>query len=141
MVSFETSDLKKIGLGLIGFGVIFTLIGLVLFFDKGFLAMGNILVFCGVVLTVGPKSALQFFIKPLNLKGSFFLIVGFFLVVMGWPIVGMIVETYGFVFLLSGFSQKIAIFARKVPILGPMLREYSYKPSYFGRQRGKRVPV
>ncbi|KAF3323259.1 Got1/Sft2-like vescicle transport protein family isoform 4 [Carex littledalei] len=43
MVSFEMNDMKKIGLGLTGFGVFFSFLGIIFLFDKGFLAMGNAL--------------------------------------------------------------------------------------------------
>ncbi|KAI8028166.1 Vesicle transport protein GOT1 [Camellia lanceoleosa] len=110
MVSFEASDMKKIGLGLTGFGIIFTFVGILLFFDKGFLAMGNILFLSGVTLTIGVKSTLQFFMKPelqgfdppsSSLAGSVSFGVGFFFVLIGWPMIGMIVETYGFIVLFS----------------------------------------
>ncbi|WOL13563.1 hypothetical protein Cni_G22333 [Canna indica] len=42
MVSFEMNDRKKIGLGLTGFGVFFSFLGIIFFFDKGLLAMGNV---------------------------------------------------------------------------------------------------
>ncbi|PSS26416.1 Vesicle transport protein [Actinidia chinensis var. chinensis] len=74
MASFEAIDMKKIGLGLTGFGVVFTVIGIFLLFDKGFIAMGN---------------------------GSVSFGVGFFFVLIGWPMIGMIVETYGFIVLFS----------------------------------------
>lgn len=32
----------EIGLGLTGFGVLFSLLGIIMLFDKGFLAMGNV---------------------------------------------------------------------------------------------------
>jgi hypothetical protein len=33
----------EIGLGLTGFGVLFSLLGIIMLFDKGFLAMGNVI--------------------------------------------------------------------------------------------------
>ncbi|KNA03806.1 hypothetical protein SOVF_205630 isoform B [Spinacia oleracea] len=41
MVSFEMNDRKKIGLGLTGFCVFFTFLGVVFLFDKALLAMGK----------------------------------------------------------------------------------------------------
>jgi len=61
MVSFEMNDRKKIGIGLTGFGVLFSFLGVIFFFDKGLLAMGNILFLSGLALTIGVKSTLQFF--------------------------------------------------------------------------------
>jgi hypothetical protein len=42
MASLEMNDLKKIGLGLTGFGVFFTFLGVIFVFDKGLIAMGNV---------------------------------------------------------------------------------------------------
>ena len=90
--------------------------------------MNQILFLSGVMLTIGLKSSMQFFMKRSNFKVSFvlhfylqlarlfqFLFTtlclvmfvqgtisfgsGFFLLVVGWPIVGMILEAYGFIVL------------------------------------------
>jgi hypothetical protein len=58
----------EIGIGLTGFGVLFTFLGIIFFFDKGLLAMGNILFVAGVMLTIGMKSTVSFFLKPRNYK-------------------------------------------------------------------------
>ncbi|KAK6933483.1 Vesicle transport protein, Got1/SFT2-like [Dillenia turbinata] len=79
MVSFEMNDRKKIGIGLTGFGIFFSFLGILFLFDKGLLAMGNILFLSGVTLTIGLKSTIQFFMKPQNYKGTISFGVGFFL--------------------------------------------------------------
>ncbi|KAL6656894.1 hypothetical protein ACP70R_004674 [Stipagrostis hirtigluma subsp. patula] len=99
MVSFEMNDRKKIGLGLTGFGLLFSFLGIIMLFDKGFLAMGNILFVSGVLLTIGLKPTMQFFTKPKNHKGSISFGIGFLLVLIGWPALGMMVESYGFIML------------------------------------------
>ncbi|KAL8546613.1 hypothetical protein ACS0TY_006364 [Phlomoides rotata] len=104
MVSFEMNDRKKVGLGLAGFGVFFSFWGIIFFFDKGLLAIGNILFLSGVTLSIGLAPSVQFFMKRSNFKGTVSYGVGFFLVIIGWPIIGMIVETYGF-FLLFRFGS------------------------------------
>ncbi|WRX30002.1 Vesicle transport protein, partial [Theobroma cacao] len=58
----------EIGLGLTGFGIFFSFLGIIFFFDKGLLAMGNILFISGVTLTIGLKSTMQFFMKRQNFK-------------------------------------------------------------------------
>ncbi|KAK9043713.1 hypothetical protein V6N11_072047 [Hibiscus sabdariffa] len=103
------SDRKKIGLGLTAFGVFFSFLGIIFFFDKGLLAMGNILFISGVTLTIGLKSTMQFFMKRQNFKGTISFFVGFFFVVIGWPILGMILEAYGFIVLFSGFWPTLAV--------------------------------
>ncbi|KAL6191437.1 hypothetical protein ACLB2K_037828 [Fragaria x ananassa] len=140
MVSFEMNDRKKIGLGLTGFGIFFSFLGMVFFFDEGLLAMGNILFFSGVTLTIGFKSTMQFFMKRQNFKGSISFGVGFFFVLIGWPIVGMLLEAYGFVVLFSGFWPTLAVFLQKIPILGWVFQQ-PYVRSFFDRYRGRRVPV
>ncbi|CAN8257437.1 unnamed protein product [Cochlearia groenlandica] len=140
MMSFEMNDRKKIGLGLTGFGAFFTFLGIVFVFDKGLLAMGNILFISGVSLTIGLKSTMQFFMKRQNYKGTISFGIGFFFVVVGWPIIGMMMETYGFFVLFSGFWPTLAVFAQKIPVLGWIIQQ-PYIRSFFDKYRGKRVPV
>ncbi|KAL6519661.1 hypothetical protein OROHE_017351 [Orobanche hederae] len=123
MMSFEMNDRKKIGLGLTGFGIFFSILGIIFFFDKGLLAMGNILFLSGVTLTIGLKSSMQFFMKRSNYKGSISFGIGFFLVIIGWPIIGMILEAYGFVVLFSGFWPTLAVFLQKIPVLGLLFQQ------------------
>ncbi|KAL3567534.1 hypothetical protein D5086_030185 [Populus alba] len=139
-VSSSVPDLPEIGLGLTGFGIFFSFLGIVFFFDKGFLAMGNILFISGVSLTIGPKSTMQFFMKRQNFKGTISFGAGFFFVVIGWPVIGMILESYGFIVLFSGFWPTLAVFIQKIPILGWVFQQ-PFVRSFFDRNRGKRVPV
>lgn len=140
MVSFEMSELKKIGLGLSGFGVLFSFLGIIMLFDKGFLAIGNILFVSGVSLTIGPKSTVQFFTKPKNHKGSIAFGIGFFLVLIGWPFFGMLAEAYGFVKLFRGFWPTAAVYLQKSPTFG-WIFHHPLVTSLITRFRGRRVPV
>uniref|UniRef100_A0A7N0RD07 Vesicle transport protein GOT1B n=1 Tax=Kalanchoe fedtschenkoi TaxID=63787 RepID=A0A7N0RD07_KALFE len=140
MITFEMNDRKKIGLGLTTCGVVFSTLGIMFFFDKGLIAMGNILFFSGLTLTIGVTSTLRFLIKPRNLKGSTSFGVGFFLVIIGWPILGMILEAYGFVVLFRGFWPTLSVFLPQVPVLGWLIR-LPYIKSFFDQNSSKRVPV
>ncbi|XP_075493761.1 vesicle transport protein GOT1-like [Primulina tabacum] len=140
MMSFEMNDRKKIGLGLTGFGVFFSFLGIIFFFDKGLLAMGNILFMSGVALTIGLKSSMQFFLRSSNFKGSVSFGVGFFLVIIGWPVLGMIIESYGFIVLFSGFWPTVAVFLQKIPVIGWLFQQ-PFVRTLIERYRGKRVPV
>ncbi|XP_019096293.1 PREDICTED: glutathione S-transferase F11 isoform X1 [Camelina sativa] len=122
MASLEMNDLKKIGLGLTGFGVFFTFLGVIFVFGKGLIAMGNILFLAGVTLTIGIHPAIQFFTTGQNFKISFGL--GFFLyVVFGWPIFGLLLESCGFLVLFSGFCPTLAVFLQRIPLLGWLFQQ------------------
>ncbi|XP_039039610.1 vesicle transport protein GOT1-like [Hibiscus syriacus] len=121
-------------------GVLFSFFGIIFFFDKGLLAMGNILFISGVTLIIGLKSTMQFFMKRQNFKGTISFLVGFFFVIIGWPILGMILEAYGFIVLFSGFWRTLAVFIQRIPFLGWIFQQ-SYIRSWLDRNQGKRVPV
>jgi len=140
MVSFEMNDRKKIGIGLTGFGVLFSFLGVIFFFDKGLLAMGNILFLSGLALTIGVKSTLQFFMKRQNYKGTISFIIGFLLVLVGWALFGMILEAYGFIVLFSGFWPTVVVFLQRIPVIGWIFQQ-PFLVSLFTRSRQRRVPV
>eukprot|EP00252_Welwitschia_mirabilis_P026484 TRINITY_DN8706_c0_g2_i2.p1 TRINITY_DN8706_c0_g2~~TRINITY_DN8706_c0_g2_i2.p1 ORF type:complete len:141 (-),score=16.84 TRINITY_DN8706_c0_g2_i2:252-674(-) len=140
MVSFDMNDRKKIGIGLTGFGVFFSFLGVIFLFDKGLLAMGNILFLSGLALTIGVKSTLQFFMKRQNYKGSAAFVVGFFLILIGWSLFGMILEAYGFIVLFSGFLPTVLVFLQRIPVIGWLFQQPSLV-SLFSRSRQRRVPV
>ncbi|KAK1304675.1 hypothetical protein QJS10_CPA01g02865 [Acorus calamus] len=140
MVSFEMNDRKKIGLGLTGFGILFSFLGIIFLFDKGLLAMGNILFLSGVMLTIGLKSTMQFFMNRRHYKGTISFGFGFFLVLVGWPVFGMILEAYGFIVLFSGFWPTLAVFLQRIPILGWVFQQ-PFVTSFLDRYRPRRVPV
>mmetsp|Transcript_3533 Transcript_3533/g.8813 ORF Transcript_3533/g.8813 Transcript_3533/m.8813 type:complete len:137 (-) Transcript_3533:959-1369(-) len=114
-------DRRKIGLGLTGFGVFFLFLGTILFFDRGLLAMGNLLFVSGVTMIIGPKATLRFFTRKRNRRGSIAFFVGFCFVLYGWAMVGLIVEMYGIVSLFAGFLPTILIFLKRFPVLGRFL--------------------
>ncbi|KAH8967256.1 hypothetical protein BDL97_03G068000 [Sphagnum fallax] len=88
----------EIGIGLTGLGVLFSFLGIILFFDKGLLPMGNILFIARVTYNCLEVN-LSFFLKRHNYKGSISFAVGFCLVLWGWAVVGMLVQAYGFIVL------------------------------------------
>jgi len=129
-------DWQKIGVGLTGFGVFFTFLGVLMLFDKGLLAVGNLLFLSGVTLVIGARNTFSFFFQQHKIKGSSCFFGGIFLVLIGWPIIGMIVEAFGFVNLFGDFFPVII---RRLPILAQLLnftglREYIDK-------KEKRLPL
>ncbi|XP_031569560.1 vesicle transport protein GOT1B-like [Actinia tenebrosa] len=115
------TDLQKIGIGVTGFGMFFLFFGVVLFFDKGLLAIGNILFISGLALVIGLERTFRFFFQKHKLRASSCFLGGILVVLFGWPLIGMIIETYGFVLLFSGFFPVVVNFLRRVPIIGNIL--------------------
>ncbi|XVE81107.1 hypothetical protein DITRI_Ditri15bG0036500 [Diplodiscus trichospermus] len=97
---YEITEQKKIGLGLIGFGIFFTFLGVILFFDRGLLALGNL------------------FINRKNYKGSASFLLGLFFLFVRWPIVGIILEIYGCIVLFGGFWPSVSAFLCQIPVFG-----------------------
>jgi Flp pilus assembly protein protease CpaA len=90
--SMPLDDNKKLGTGLLVLGFIFLLLGVVLFFDAGLLAIGDVLFLSGITLTIGPRRTMVFFFKRKQLRGNVFFFGGIFLVLFRWAFVGMILQ-------------------------------------------------
>lgn len=114
-------DLRKIGIGLTAFGVAFTGLGVLFLFEKGLLAMGNVLFLAGVTLIIGPSRSVRFFFQKKKAKGSLFFFVGMFLVLIGWPVVGVGFELFGFFALFGDFVPVVISFCRRMPVVGNLL--------------------
>jgi len=95
-------------------------------FDKGLLAVGNLLFLSGVTLVIGARNTFSFFFQQHKIKGSSCFFGGIFLVLIGWPVIGILVEAFGFINLFGDFFPVIV---RRLPILAQLLnftglREY-----------------
>lgn len=117
----QVTDFQKIGVGLAGFGVAFLFLGILFFFDKGLLAIGNILFLAGLAFVIGLERTFRFFFQRHKLKATGFFMGGIFVVLLGWPVIGMVLETYGFFLLFSGFFPVAINFLRRVPVIGTIL--------------------
>ncbi|XP_022238615.1 vesicle transport protein GOT1B-like isoform X1 [Limulus polyphemus] len=117
----EITDFQKIGIGLTGFGVAFLFLGVIFVFNKGLLAIGNILFLSGIAFVIGYERTFRFFFQQHKLKGTVAFFGGIFLVLFGWPLVGILIETYGFILLFSGFFPVALNFLQRIPVLGALL--------------------
>lgn len=136
MMAYEISEIKKIGIGLVGFGILFSFFGVILFFDRGLLALGNIFFLTGIGLLLGWQSMWQLFTKKANIKGSVPFFLGLFLLFVRWPVAGIIMELYGSFVLFSGYGPPIQAFLYQIPVIGWILQ---YPFQLFGQFRRKRA--
>lgn len=97
------TELQKLGVGLVGFGIFFLLFGILLYCDFVLLAFGNILFLSGLTLITGLRRTAHFFFQRHKLRGSLFFLGGVSLVLCRWPVIGMLAESYGFVLLFRSF--------------------------------------
>ncbi|THD28578.1 Vesicle transport protein GOT1B [Fasciola hepatica] len=115
------SDVKKIGVGLVGFGVLFLFLGVLLLFDSALLALGNVLLLAGLGCIIGIKGTYSFFFKSTSYRGALFFLTGLCVVFFGYPVIGMLLETYGLFNLLRTFMPVIIKFLYGVPLIGWIL--------------------
>nr|XP_055046515.1 spexin prohormone 1 isoform X1 [Misgurnus anguillicaudatus] len=115
------TDSQKIGIGLTGFGVFFIFFGMILFFDKALLAIGNIFFVIGLSFVIGLERTFKFFFQKHKMKATTFFLGGVIVVLIGWPIVGVALESYGFFLLFRGFIPVVIGFFRRIPVLGYLL--------------------
>lgn len=102
-------------------GVGFFLVGILTFFDRALLALGNILFLIGVVLIIGLHKTTIFFTRPTKRRGSLCFITGILLILMRWTFVGFVVETIGIFGLFGDFFGVVVQFLRSLPVIGPIL--------------------
>lgn len=93
----------EIGVAFCSGGGFFFVFGLILFFDRALLAMGNILFLIGITLLLGPQRTFVFFARRNKWKGTLAFWAGVLLILMRWPLIGFAVEMFG-IFVLFGVS-------------------------------------
>ena len=120
----------------------FLFLGMLLLFDKGLLAVGNvgispfqvvcilfhystlslqILFLSGLAFVIGLERTFRFFFQYHKIKGSSAFFGGIVVVLLGYPLIGMIIEAYGFIVLFSGFFPVAVNFLRRIPVIGTIL--------------------
>ena len=106
------TDIQKIGVGLVAFGLKFLFLGVLFLFNKGLLAIGNILFLSGLACLIGHKRTFRFFFQWHKVKGSGAFFGGILIVLLGWPLTGMCVQLYGFLILFRGYFSLAISFLR-----------------------------
>jgi hypothetical protein len=112
----------EIGVAFCSGGGLFLFAGILMFFDRSMLAMGNILFLIGLTLIIGPQKTFVFFARRNKWKGTAAFSVGITLILLRWPLTGFLVETYGIFVLFGDFFATIASFAGNIPVVGPYVQ-------------------
>lgn len=112
---------KEIGVAFCSGGGFFLLGGVLLFFDRAMLAMGNILFLIGLTLIIGLQKTFAFFARRQKLRGTAAFAAGIALILLRWAFVGFVVELYGIFVLFGDFFATIAGFLYGIPYVGPYI--------------------
>lgn len=121
MPTMWLSDTQKIGVAFCSGGGLFLIGGVMMFFDRAMLAMGNILFLIGLTLIIGTTKTIAFFARSKQWKGTLAFTVGIGLILMRWAFIGFVIELYGILVLFGDFFATIAGFARAIPVVGPYI--------------------
>eukprot|EP00747_Dinoflagellata_sp_TGD_P164582 gnl/TRDRNA2_/TRDRNA2_184706_c0_seq1.p1 gnl/TRDRNA2_/TRDRNA2_184706_c0~~gnl/TRDRNA2_/TRDRNA2_184706_c0_seq1.p1 ORF type:complete len:139 (+),score=24.73 gnl/TRDRNA2_/TRDRNA2_184706_c0_seq1:96-512(+) len=100
-------DNKKIGIGLCGIGVFCIFLGVMLFFDRTLLGLGNVAFLMGLCILLGISKSVRFFVRKEKFKGSSAYFAGIGLIIFGWPFCGFVLEIYGIWKLFAAFLPKV----------------------------------
>jgi len=116
-------DNTRIGVLMVGLGLLFLFLGILLFFDSGLLAIGNILFLSGIPFIIGFKQTLRFFDprRKGKARGVIFFFFGIFLVLSRWAFTGIIIEIIGMIQMFATFLPLVVSFLRDIPYIGPLL--------------------
>ena len=111
------NDRNKIGVGLLGFGALFFIIGILLLFDRALLVMSNILILMAILILMNPKGFYSFAIQKEKIQGTIAFFLGIILVLFKLPIPGIVCEVCGAYWLFGGFLPLLFKLLLKIPYI------------------------
>ncbi|ODV78735.1 Golgi transport [Suhomyces tanzawaensis NRRL Y-17324] len=123
------SERQKFGVGFTAGGLAFFVLGIMTFFDSGFLALGNILFIIGLILIIGPQRTVTFFTRPTKIRGTLCFGLGIALILMKRSFIGFILESMGILGLFGDFFGTIVTFLRSIPYIGDLLNHPAIAPA------------
>ena len=111
----------EVGLIVSGFGVLFLAMGVGLLFDAALLALGNVLLSVGFMITIGLQNIASLITNLSRLPGTICFILGMYMVITGWARIGIIIEFIGIITLFINFFPFVFWFIEWIPFIGPIL--------------------
>lgn len=112
---------RRVGAALLLSGLVVTMLGVSLFFNKTLMRLGNLLFIGGVPMMIGPSRTIAYFVKPEKFRATACLCVGIFLVLVGSPVFGIALEIFGLLNLFGNMFPLILAMAKQLPFIGPIL--------------------
>lgn len=126
--------------------MVFTIMGVSLFFNKSLMRLGNLMFIAGVPATIGPSRTVGYFFQPQKMRASSCLFAGVFLVFVGWPILGIALEVFGILNLFGNMFPMFWAIFKNMPIVSSIVnsgstsnrrqsssyRDYNYERDPYG---------
>ena len=109
---------------LLAIGAAFLGLGMLLFFDRALLALGNLLFVAAFPFLIGFQRSVRFFnpiARPQRRAAILFFLGGLLLVILGFTFIGMVLELVGMVALFRSFLGVAVEMGRRLPVLGTLL--------------------
>jgi Got1/Sft2-like family len=106
---------RKMGVGCLGSGLLITMLGITLFFNRTLMRIGNILFIAGIPLTIGPTRTIGYFAQPEKIRSTSCLLLGILLVFMGHPMFGIALEIFGLLNLFGNMFPFLLLIAKQFP--------------------------
>ena len=81
------TDRDRVGVRLLGSGVVSIFMGILYSLDTEFIAFGYILIATGLAMALGVKQTASYFFR--HVKATTFFFGGILVVLIGWPLMGL----------------------------------------------------
>jgi hypothetical protein len=114
---------RKVGLTLLASGIMVTMLGISLFFNKTLMRLGNLLFIAGVPVTLGPSRTMGYFLQPQKTRATVCLVLGILLVFFGHPVFGMVLEAFGLLNLFGNMFPLLMAVVKQMPIVGNLMKQ------------------
>ncbi|ESU35001.1 putative Got1 family protein [Giardia duodenalis] len=114
---------RSVGLVLLGCGLMFSALGLVLLLDRGFLALGNLVSTAGVIIFLSPSRFYKLFLRGSSLIATSLYMLGLILVLSRYVVVGGVVQMLGFLLLFKPFMAIFGFLLKGLPLVGGMVAD------------------
>ena len=109
------NEFQAIGYGLLGFGVLFFILGILTLGKRQFLVTSNLLILLAVNLIYGVREFIRFIFQRTRIVGTLAFFLGITLVFLRMPLPGIISELVGAYWLFGGFLQLFWSYILKIP--------------------------
>ena len=113
---------RRLGASLVALGLFCTSFGIMLFFERNLLRIGNLSLLSGLILLVGFDKVSKFLLKKERILAAIITVFGASLVISGKPRLGILCEVMGFFSAFGDILPYLRTILRNIPIVGDLMK-------------------